>query len=90
MQEKPDRKGIELLAKVFHDLVAGKTDPHEQKIIGLIHKAVERRFTDTDSNVYKLARTALEMAERITALEDCVDELVAQQGQEKELPEWVH
>jgi len=87
---KYDKTGVQLLARVFHDLVAGKTDPHEQKILKLIQQAVERRLTDTDGNVYKLARTALEMAERITALEDCVDELVAQQGQIKEVPEWVH
>lgn len=91
MQSKPDRKGIELLAKVFHDLVAGKTDPHEQKILKLIQDAVERKFLDNERNIHTIAKTSLEIAERLTALEDQFDELVATMPNEKqELSGWVH
>ena len=87
----PDRRGVQLLARVFHDLISGKTNPEEQKLIKLIESAVNTRLKTLDNNVYSLAKTGLEMAERITALEDCVDQLVAEASvDEKELPEWVH
>lgn len=83
-----DKNGVQILARVFHDLIAGKTNPTEKRLIELIHQAVEQKLGQYDQNVFQLAKSALEMAERLTVLEDCVDELVAGSGEE--VPGWIH
>lgn len=87
MSEKADPKGARLLAKVFHDLVSGKTSDQERRLIELIHRAVDGKIRELDDNIYTLAKSSLEISERVTVLEDVIDEVLAEP---KELPLWVH